>query len=81
MFKWMKKACEGLRFATYPACDHLNISLRFLMEDAENNRRAIEEICFAIIKAGGYYYKDVANCLVFYGFGDFVKEEMVHATD
>lgn len=77
MRKWWKRICDGLRFATYPPCDHLNIALNFLLSNPDENRLAIEEICYAIIKAVGYYYPHVANFLVMYGFGAFVTEEMV----
>ena len=46
-------------FGRYPACDFLNRALRLLLEHPQENREAIEEICHAISKAGGYFYDDV----------------------
>ena len=43
-------------FGRYPSCDMLNNALRFLRE--ENTDEAIEEIVFAIEKAGGYFHED-----------------------
>ena len=50
-------------FAEYPACDHLNIALRTLLDNADENRFAIEEIVFAITKANGYFYDNVKDLL------------------
>lgn len=47
----------------YPECDHLNIALRFLLKNPEENKLAIEEIYFAIIKTNGYFYDDVKETL------------------
>lgn len=47
----------------YPECDHLNIALQFLLKKPEENKVAIEEIYFAIIKTHGYFYDDVAKSL------------------
>ena len=77
MFKWLKCKYDESKLAIYPSCDHLNVALSYLLEDPEENRRAIEEICYAITKAGGYFYKHIANTLVFYGLGYFVSEENV----
>ena len=73
-----KQRREENRFGEYPSCDHLNCALAYMLKDPEENKRAIEEVCFAIVKARGYYYAHVANDLVRYGFGMFVTEEMVH---
>ncbi len=73
--KWKR---EGKRFGEYPPCDHLNCALACMLNDPLKNKKAIEEICYAIVKARGYYYAHVANDLVRYGFGMFVTEEMVH---
>lgn len=47
----------------YPECDHLNIALRFLLKKPEENKLAIEEIYFAIVKTNGYFYDDVKKTL------------------
>jgi hypothetical protein len=47
------------------------------MDNPEENSKAIEESCYAITKAGGYFYTHIANSLVFYGFWGFVSEENV----
>lgn len=44
----------------YPECEHLNIALRFLLKNPEQNKLAIEEIYFALMKTNGYFYEDVA---------------------
>ena len=46
-------------FGRYPSCDLLNNALRFLREGKTNE--AIEEIIFAIEKAGGYFHEDNAQ--------------------
>lgn len=38
----------------YPACDHLNMALWYLLKKPEENRDAIGEIVYAIVKSGGY---------------------------
>ena len=43
-------------FGRYPSCDLLNNALRFLREG--NTDEAVEEIIFAIEKAGGYFHDD-----------------------
>ena len=43
-------------FGRYPSCDLLNNALRFLREG--NTDEAVEEIIFAIEKAGGYFHED-----------------------
>ena len=50
-------------YGEYPACDHLNIALRKLLESADENRVAIEEIVYAITKSNGYIYDDVKDAL------------------
>lgn len=78
MFKWsFRVGGRGSKIATYPACDHLNVALGHLLDDVEENRVAIEEICYAIIKGGGYFYSCNANLLVLYNFGYFVSEDNV----
>lgn len=78
MPKWMfRVGARRSRIAEYPACDHLNVALGYLLEDVEENRRAIEEICYAITKAGGYFYSHIASLLVVNGLGHFVSKENV----
>lgn len=43
-------------FGRYPSCDLLNNALRFLRDGKTDE--AIEEIIFAIEKAGGYFHED-----------------------
>ncbi len=79
MPKWMFMACgRGSEIGTYPACDHLNCALGYLLDDAEENRTAIEEICYAITKSGGYFYSQIASMLTIQGFGHFVSRKNVH---
>lgn len=52
----------------YPACDHLNIALLKLLDSADENRGAIEEILYAIAKANGYLYANVHDALLKKGF-------------
>lgn len=40
----------------YPACDHLNMALWYLLKNPAENRDAIGEIAYAISKSGGYIY-------------------------
>ena len=63
--RWMVMGMFRKRkpFAEYPACDHLNIALRALLDNADENRFAIEEIVFAITKANGYFYDNVKDLL------------------
>lgn len=42
------------RLAKYPACEHLNQALWYLLKKPEENRDAIGEIVYAIVKSGGY---------------------------
>lgn len=50
-------------YGEYPACDHLNIALRELLDSADEIRGAIEEIVFAITKSNGYIPDDVKEAL------------------
>ena len=59
MLKIIKRKNKSL--VTYHSIDHLNIALRDLLENPQSNRSAIEEICYAITKSGGYFYADVAE--------------------
>ena len=47
----------------YPECEHLNIALRYLLKNPEQNKLAIEEIYFALMKTNGYFYEDVSSAL------------------
>lgn len=38
----------------YPACEHLNMALWYLLKKPAENRDAIGEIVYAIVKSGGY---------------------------
>lgn len=48
----------------YPECEHLNIALRRLLEAPFVDEYVVEEICFAIAKAGGYFRDDVKQMLI-----------------
>lgn len=41
----------------YPACEHLNMALWYLLKKPEENRDAIGEIVYAIVKSGGYIHE------------------------
>lgn len=51
-------------YGEYPACDHLNVALRYLLDSANENRISIEEIVYAITKSNGYFYDDVKDALI-----------------
>ena len=59
----MKKFLKKFKKWAYPECDHLNIALRFLLKNPEQNKLAIEEIYFALMKTNGYFYEDVSSAL------------------
>ena len=67
-----KRRYLGKSFGKYPACDHLNIALDKLFIDPETNKDAISEICYAIIKADGYFYDHIKSKLKAHGFNQFV---------
>ena len=71
--EWLDKVHMGMRFARYPQCDHLNRAIGYLLEKPEENRLAIEEICYAILKADGYFFKHIVDKLEQNDFGDFVE--------
>lgn len=48
-------------FGRYPCCDLLNQALRFILDGKSD--LAKDDIVYAIYKAGGYFYKDVAERL------------------
>lgn len=58
MFKKLQR-----KLSHYPACDHLNIALAYLLKNPKDNRFAIEEIRWAIVKSGGYFYPHVVKGL------------------
>lgn len=49
-------------FGRYPSCDLFNNALRFLREGKTDV--AVEEIIFAIEKAGGYFHEDNVRMVV-----------------
>lgn len=55
-YKGMTIKKKNALFGRYPSCDHLNNALRFLREGEIDE--AVEEIIFAIEKAGGYFHED-----------------------
>lgn len=81
MFKRFKRPLKGLAFGTYPSCDHLNLALCYLLENPETNRFAIEEICYAIRKADGYFYDHTRDMLLRNGFAGFVEGAEEDAAD
>lgn len=59
MMKWFKNRKISSRLSEYPACDHLNVAIRLLLSETAEKETAIEEICYAISKSGGYFYDDI----------------------
>ena len=51
-------------YGEYPACEHLNVALQYLLDSADENIIPIEEIVYAISKSNGYFFDDVKNALV-----------------
>lgn len=76
--EYLDKVHAGMRLAHYPQCDHLNLAIGYLLEKPEENRLAIEEICWAILKADGYFFKHIADKLEQNGFGDFAEEAKIN---
>ena len=74
MFRWLKRTRKCPHLDKYPACDHLNVALMLLLKKPEENRYAIEEICYAIVKAGGYFYDSVAEELELIGMNGFLSK-------
>ena len=64
---------HNYRLSQYPSCDHLNCALNILLQNPMKNRVAIEEICYAIVKADGYFYDHVKEKLIEHGHSRFVK--------
>ena len=60
------------RLGEYPCADHLNLALNYLLKEENLNVGAIEEICYALEKAGAYYYENVLDLLVQKG----IKQEL-----
>lgn len=52
------------RLGKYPCADHLNLALNYLLKEENLNVGAIEEICYALEKAGAYYYEYVLDLLI-----------------
>ena len=63
--KWhkMREFFKRLKLWAYPECDHLNIALRFLLKNPGQNKVAIKEIYFTLMKTHGYFYEDVSKAL------------------
>lgn len=59
----MREFFKRFKRWAYPECDHLNIALRFLLKNPKQNKIAIEEIYFALMKTNGYFYDDVEKSL------------------
>lgn len=55
----IKKA--NAKFGRYPCCDLLNRALGFLLDG--KTELAKDDIVYAICKANGYFYEDVAERL------------------
>lgn len=58
-----RKPKNKKRIGVYPSIDHLNIALRILLKTPEVNKVAIQEICYAILKANGRFYEDVKKSI------------------
>ena len=52
----------------YPACEHLNMALWYLLKKPEENREAISEIVYAILKSCGYINESLEKTLKEMGF-------------
>lgn len=52
----------------YPACEHLNMALWYLLKKPEENMEAISEIVYAILKSGGYINESLEKTLKEMGF-------------
>ena len=52
------------RLGQYPCADHLNLALNYLLKEKNLNVGAVEEICYALEKAGAYYYEYVLDLLI-----------------
>lgn len=76
--EYLNKVHTGMRLAYYPQCDHLNLAIEYLLEKPEENRLAIEEICYAILKANGYFFKHIADKLEQNDFENFVEVAKIY---
>ena len=54
----------NLRLGKYPCADHLNLALNYLLKEENMNVGAIEEVCYALEKAGAYYYENTLDLLI-----------------
>lgn len=52
--KWLFHRKFAKSISRYPSCEHLNMALWYLLKKPEENRDAIGEIVYAIVKSGGY---------------------------
>ena len=79
MFKKIKQIMKNPRYGMYPACDHLNCAIQFLLKNhddnpfATENALAIEEILYAIIGSNGYLYESLKPELKKIGLDYFVR--------
>ena len=69
------------RLGQYPCADHLNLALNYLLKEKNLNVGAVEEICYALEKAGTYYYEHVLDLLIERGikkeeFKDNVRKQV-----
>lgn len=58
-------------YGQYPSCDMINNALRFLLDckiEDQDIHCAISELKFAILKADGFFHKDVKEKLIQRGF-------------
>ena len=63
---------KNKEFSRYPSCDHLNCALDAIFNDYDD-KAVIEEICWAIVKADGYFYDHIKEKLIKHGYDKFVK--------
>lgn len=73
MFKKIKRILGIPMVGRYPACDHLNCALQFLLEDPHRNRFAIREILHAILRGNGYLYEHLKPELKRMGFDGLIS--------
>lgn len=73
MFQKIKRILKNPNFSRYPACDHLNCAIQFLLKKPDKNVEAIAEILYAIFKANGYLYESLKPELNKIGLGGLVR--------
>lgn len=73
MFKKIKRILRNPMLGRYPACDHLNCAIKFLLEDPNRNRFAIREILNAILRGNGYLYDYLKPELKRMGFDGIIS--------